>query len=171
MKLTPVSYIVLGMLDQFGESTPYRIKQIVAASVGCFWTFQHAQLYSEPKRLAAAGLVTERSEEGGRRRNLYELTDAGREALREWVAKPTAELGELRHPALLKIFFGADPAEVAPVQLAAHGELLAQYEALRDSFPDDAPAGWRITLDAGIRAERGFVEFWRGLAPGEEPSG
>ena len=40
-----------------GEATPYRLKQMVAASVGNFWTLQHAQLYTEPERLAKAGLA------------------------------------------------------------------------------------------------------------------
>lgn len=170
MKLTPISYIVLGMLEQFGESTPYGLKQVVAASVGNVWSFQHAQLYSEPERLAESGLVTERREQGGRRRKRYTITAAGREALRAWVAEPTDELGELRQPALLKLFFGADPARVAPAQVAAHSRLLAEWETLRDALPDDVPPGWRLTLDAGIRAERGFVEYWRELAPDSEPS-
>ena len=74
IRLTPTSYIVLGLLELAGESTPYGLKQLVAGSVGHFWTLQHAQLYSEPERLAKAGHVTERRERGGRRRRLYSLT-------------------------------------------------------------------------------------------------
>ena len=44
VRLTPTSYIVLGLLQFAGESTPYRLKQLVAGSVGYFWTLQHAQL-------------------------------------------------------------------------------------------------------------------------------
>ena len=51
-RLTPTSYIVLGLLAWMGESTPYRLKQVVARSVGNFWTLQHAQLSTEPERLA-----------------------------------------------------------------------------------------------------------------------
>ena len=78
IRLTPTSYIVLGLLELAGESTPYALKQLVAASVGHFWTLQHAQLYTETERLAAAGYVTESREPGGRRRKLYALTDRGR---------------------------------------------------------------------------------------------
>ena len=58
LRLTPISYIVLGLLSWAGEATPYRLKQLVAASVGNFWTLQHAQLYTEPERLAKAGYLT-----------------------------------------------------------------------------------------------------------------
>ena len=52
IRLTPTSYIVLGLLEFAGESTPYGLKQLVSASVGNFWTLHHAQLYTEPERLA-----------------------------------------------------------------------------------------------------------------------
>jgi PadR family transcriptional regulator, regulatory protein AphA len=58
LRLTPISYIVLGFVAWSGEATPYRLKQLVARSVGNFWTLQHAQLYTEPERLAAAGYLT-----------------------------------------------------------------------------------------------------------------
>lgn len=171
MKLTPASYIVLGLLDQFGESTPYRLKRLVAASIGHFWSFQHAQLYSEPARLAEGGLVTETQEEGGRRRKLYRLTDAGQAALDEWREQPADDIGELRQPALLKLFFGADPHLIAGPQLVAHQAKLAEFEAIRDGMPADAPQGWRLALDSGIRAEREFVAYWRSVADGAAAKG
>ena len=64
-RLTPTSYIVLGLLEWGGRCTPYDLKGLVKLSVGNFWTLQHAQLYTEPARLAAAGYVTEEREEGG----------------------------------------------------------------------------------------------------------
>ena len=54
-RLSPISFIVLGLLERFGTSTPYELKGFVKESIGNFWTLQHAQLYSEPERLAAAG--------------------------------------------------------------------------------------------------------------------
>jgi PadR family transcriptional regulator AphA len=159
-ELRPISYIVLGFLAWAGETTPYRLKQLVAQSVGNFWTLQHAQLYSEPERLAKEGYLTETRERGGRRRKLYAITDKGRRALDEWRSEPTDETFELRAPALLKLFFGADPAQLAPVQVEAHRRKLAEYELIRDTMPDDVPAGPRLALDAGIEAERQQVAWW-----------
>lgn len=159
-RLTPTSYIVLGLLEAAGEATPYDLKQMVAASLGNFWSLQHAQLYSEPQRLAAAGYLTERRETGGRRRRHYRLTPEGRSALRAWLAEPTAELAELRDLALLKVFFGARPAAVAERQVEAHRAKLAEYEAIMEQAGDELPEGARITLEAGIGAERAWIRFW-----------
>jgi DNA-binding PadR family transcriptional regulator len=164
VRLTPTSYIVLGLLEFAGESTPYGLKQLVSASVGNFWTLHHAQLYSEPERLAKGGYASEKRERGGRRRRLYEITDRGRKALDDWRGEPTTSLGELREPALLKLFFGADPAAIANTQLPAHRAKLAEYEAIRDRMPDNVPQGPRLALEAGILNERHFIDFWEQLA-------
>jgi DNA-binding PadR family transcriptional regulator len=164
IRLTPTSYIVLGLIEWAGEATPYRLKQLAAGSVGYFWSLQHAQLYTEPERLAKAGYLTEKREETGRRRRLYTITGRGRKALEEWRTEGTRALGELREPALLKLFFGADPAQLAEVQIAANRARLAEYEAIRDSMPEDVPAGPRKALEAGIRVEREMVAFWEELA-------
>ena len=163
IRLTPTSYIVLGLLEWAGESTPYRLKQLVAVSVGYFWSLQHAQLYTEPERLAKAGYVTERREDGGRRRRLYTITDKGRQALEEWRTEGTGALAELREPAVLKLFFGADPAQLAAVQIPANRARLAEYERLHDSMPDDVPEGPRKALEAGMRVEREMIAFWEEL--------
>jgi PadR family transcriptional regulator AphA len=163
MQLTPTSYIVLGLLEWFGEATPYALKQMVAGSIGNFWTLHHAQLYSEPERLAKGGYVTEEREQGGRRRKTYTITASGREALTEWRAEPTAAVPELRAPALLKLFFGADPAQLAPAQLEAHRSKLAEYERIRETMPRSVPEGPRIALDAGIANERQQITWWEAI--------
>ena len=39
IRLTPVSYIVLGLLDRAdGAATPYQLKAAVASSIGNFWS-------------------------------------------------------------------------------------------------------------------------------------
>ncbi len=168
-RLTPTSYIVLGMLEAAGESTPYDLKRGVAASLGNFWSLQHAQLYTEPERLAAAGYLSERREHGGRRRKHYKITAQGQKALREWLAEPTDELTELRDPGLLKIFFGADPGTLANQQLRAHRDKLAEYEEILELAGAELPAGMRLSVEAGIGHEREWVRFWGRLAgePGE----
>jgi PadR family transcriptional regulator AphA len=160
LRLTPTSYIVLGFVDWAGEATPYRLKQMVAGSVGNFWTLQHAQLYTEPERLTTAGYLSKERERTGRRRKLYRITAKGRNALDEWRAEPTDAIPELRAPALLKLFFGADPAELAPLQVEAYRRKLDEYEQLRDSMPANVPEGPRLALDAGIASMRQQIAWW-----------
>lgn len=159
-RLTPASYIVLGLLDAAGEATPYDLKGLVAGGLGEFWSIQHAQIYSEPERLAQAGLVAERREESGRRRRHYRITAEGRKALGSWIEEPANELTELRDLGLLKLFFGAEPAAVARGQLPAHRAKLAEHERSLAELGTQAPASLRLVLEAGIGHEREWVRFW-----------
>src|SRR5687767_9365155 len=162
-RLTAVSYMVLGLIENAGEATPYQLKAFAGQSVGNFWTIQHAQLYTESERLAKAGLLDEDREEGGRRRKTYKLTPAGRKALGEWRSSPTSEIGELRSPGLLQLFFGAEPGPLAEAQLEAHGAKLAEYEDLHARAKDWLPAGQRLALESGIDHERLWLKFWRSV--------
>jgi len=160
IELRATSYIVLGLLSMFEEATPYDLKQMVSGPLGHVWSLPHSQLYAEPARLARAGYVTEHQEPDGRRRKLYSLTNRGRAALEAWLGNPTPELYMLRDLALLKLFFGADPHELAKVQLDTHRQRLSEYEALREQLTEDAPVGPRLALELGIRHERETESFW-----------
>jgi DNA-binding PadR family transcriptional regulator len=165
ISLTPTSYIVLGLLEQAGPSTPYDLKALVAASVGNLWSVPHSQLYAEPKRLAAGGYLVERREQSGRRRRTYELTEEGGAALAAWRADASDAPTELRDLGLLKLFFGADPRQVAARQLAAHEAKLAEYEEIHAATPPESrSSGPVLTLEAGIAHEREWVRYWRRLA-------
>ena len=164
IRLSPVSYIVLGLVAWAGEATPYDLKGMVAASVGNFWSLQHAQLYSEPERLAGAGLLDEEREEGGRRRKRYRVTEAGRRALEDWLATPLGEMTELRDPGLLQLFFGADPRRLAAVQLETHRAKLAEYEATYATPLLRELKGPRLALEAGIAHQREWIRYWERLA-------
>lgn len=165
--LTPTSYLVLGCLNSAGPATSYDIKQLVTAGIGYFWSFPHAQLYSEPARLLTVGLVSDEQETHGRRRRVYTITPAGVDALQTWLTEPTSELPEIRDIALLKVFFGADARDptalprLATTQLRAHQERLAVYEAMNTDATPEHP---RSALQFGIAYERSVMAFWAELA-------
>jgi DNA-binding PadR family transcriptional regulator len=164
VNLTPTSAIVLGLLELIGEGTPYDLKQAVGITVGHFWTFQHAQLYTETERLAKAGLLREEREEGGRRRKHYSLTPQGRAALDEWRGELHDEVPELRDLGMLKLFLGADPEALGQAQLAAHEAKLREYYEIRKLDLGNEPRGPWIALEAGIQYEKQMIRFWKGLA-------
>lgn len=170
--LSPVQVIVLGLLRLGGEATPYDLKQRVSGSVGNFWSVPHSQLYSEPDRLVDRGLVSVERELGGRRRKSYSITAAGERALDRWVADPPTDLGELRTPALLAVFFGSDPVAIAATQLPLHEAKLAEYEQLiaagRAAAPD-APPGPLLTIQAGVLTERAWIAYWTAIRDGVDP--
>jgi DNA-binding PadR family transcriptional regulator len=165
IRLTPTSYIVLGLISAAGRATPYDLKRVHQQGIGGFWSLNHAQLYAEPDRLVSGGYLSVEREEGGRRRKLYELTERGREAFASWLSTPTDEFTELRDPGLLQLFFDAAPGPLAEVQRRIHAERLAEYEALHDSA-GDWPEGARLVLESGIGHEREWLRFWEGVAGG-----
>jgi PadR family transcriptional regulator, regulatory protein AphA len=165
--LTPTSYIVLGLLEAAGPSTPYALKQGIAGSIGNFWPVPHSQLYAEPDRLGRGGYVTEEREPGGRRRRVYAITSRGSEALAAWLEDTDVRLPELRDPGLLKLFFGADPKAIAPGLVERYTEKLATYRALHAGLRatgDHAAAGALLTLEAGIEHAEVWLAYWSRLA-------
>ncbi len=173
-RLSPTSYLVLGLLAREGPSTPYDLEQHVQATVGNFWSFRHTLLYTEPPRLATLGLVTEVRESEGRRRRVFAITPAGIEALGSWLDRPSGAPTEIRDPGLLQLFFAdlaSDEAKLrlAERQLAIHQAKLAAYrEDERQERRADGPQRgrrtvehWRgETLPMGLRYESAAVDFW-----------
>ena len=173
-RLTSTSYLVLGLIEREGPSTPYELKRHVAATIGHFWSFPHALLYTEPARLVELDMLTEKREADGRRRRLFTITDRGRAAIQAWLAKPSLEPTELRDAGLLQLFFADlgsadDRRALAEAQVAIHRAALARYEddrrGDRGLNGSDSPARsvehWRgVTLPMGLLYERAAVEFW-----------
>lgn len=173
IKLTVTSHVVLGLIALRGPSTPYDLKRAVGRSVAFFWPFPHSQLYSEPERLATAGLLRCEEETGGRNRKTYHLTPAGRTAITQWVTTPLGDMPELRDTALLQLFFSELTSRdaivaVARAQIALHQDRLATYEALATRHAGNRTLARRMSpMGFGIRLEKANIAFWTEIA--EDP--
>lgn len=165
-KLTPTSYVVLGMVAMRGATTSYDLKRAIGHSVGYFWPFPHAQLYSEPKRLVELGLLSVSSEQDGRRRQTYTVTDVGMKELRSWLAEPTNEQMQVRDVAEMKLFFGefAEPDDLlalARAQIGQHRERIATYVDIQQRFADREDVAVRmVPLRLGLEMELAALRFW-----------
>jgi len=170
IRLSPTSYLILGLISYRGPSTPYQLKQAVSRSVGYFWPFPHTQLYEEPDRLARAGLLTEEREEQGRRRRTYAITEAGWAALKVWLHEPTTDVMQLRDLAVLKIFFSEfmsteDLVAMAEEQVRLYEQRLAEYAVIDARYANRPELGRRMaSLDFGFRLARAAHAFWREIA-------
>src|SRR3712207_6508744 len=103
-ELSPTGRVILGMVAAAPRSG-YDIKRIVDHSTRFFWAASYGQIYPELKALAERGLIEPEGEaEGGRRRTSYRITEAGREAFRDWI-EGAGLTRELRDEGLLKLFF------------------------------------------------------------------
>ena len=86
-QLTPFSYAVLVLVGEGGAGPHDLVRMMRRGRV--YWAASESQWYAEPKRLERLGLLRSRKEPGRTRpRTVYELTDSGRAALREWAATP-----------------------------------------------------------------------------------
>lgn len=160
IRLTATSHALLALLDQLGEATPYEIKQALEKSIENFWPVPHTTAYEEPARLAAAGYLSVRQEEGGRRRKAYALTEEGRTALAAWAKDPTVLPPQVRDEAVLKVFAGADPGPLLEAREAWHREKLAELQGYLDEVGDaeDWQRSQRV-LTVGVAYHRKMLEL------------
>jgi DNA-binding PadR family transcriptional regulator len=161
--------VVLGMIGLRGPSTSYDLKRAINRSIGYFWTFPHAGLYSEPQRLESMGLLSADSEEDGRRRRTYSLTEEGLRELRAWLAAPTNEHFQLRDVAELKLFFNElgepdDVRRLAREQITQHEERIRVFEGMQQRYGQVAGVAPRmVTLRLGLEMEYAALRFWNAL--------
>src|SRR5918996_3376766 len=85
-KLPTTAYAVLCLLA-LQPWTGYELTQQAKRSLRFVWPKAESLLYAQPPRLVEAGLARVEVEHvGGRKRNRYFITRAGRAALRRWLA-------------------------------------------------------------------------------------
>jgi PadR family transcriptional regulator AphA len=163
--LTNGSYLVMGLVELMGPTTPYDLETVVQRSgMMNFWWLPHTQLYNECARLAGDGYLNEEREENGRRKRLYRVTDAGREALSRWRTEPLDEPEQTRDPALLKLFFGGDPALIATAEIERHQRQLDEHEQVAAKIGDRRLGGRGTVLAYSLAYERMALDFWSQVA-------
>lgn len=130
-KLTPFSYAVLVLVGEAGAGA-HDLVRMMRDGEHVVWSSSPSQWYAEPKRLAELGLLqAEKTPGRTHERTHYTLTDAGRDAVRAWLAQPSAFTRIQCEPIVRAL--GAEYAEPATVasSLEALREPLAQaYAAL-----------------------------------------
>ncbi|MFT4199308.1 PadR family transcriptional regulator [Gordonia sp. (in: high G+C Gram-positive bacteria)] len=151
--------------------TGYEIAQQFDRSIGHFWSATHQQVYRTLKKLHVDGLVDFEPvvQDGRPDKKVYQLSDAGREALAKWVSTPTA-VTPLRNELGVKIR-GAEHGDLASIILEleqyrdSNRQLLEFYRSsAAQDFPNpDALTGRKLhqylVLRGGIRAATSVVEW------------
>jgi DNA-binding PadR family transcriptional regulator len=100
-KLTAFSYAILGLVGRNGAGPHDIVRMMREGAV--FWTTSESHFYAEPKRLAKLGYLAAEKQPGRtRERTHYRLTDAGRQALTDWLAQPAA-MPRIQNEAALKL--------------------------------------------------------------------
>jgi PadR family transcriptional regulator AphA len=161
MELSPTAYVILGMLG-WRPMSGYEIKSIVDKSTRFFWAASYGQIYPELRRLSDGGLIEGRaSPQGGRKRNVYRLTAAGRKELRAWL-KADPEVYEVRDEGLLKLFFaaatnGGSALGTLDAMRRQHQQVVEQLKAVEAEGP---PAGFAyLVLRHGIEFHEWIADW------------
>ena len=170
MKNSRTAYVLLGMLSIQPNLSGYELHKAIEDNFGSFWGESYGQIYPALKRLKDEGLIEAREPISAtrKRRQEYALTDAGRVALREWLALPFQN-DPPRNEFLLKLFFcseagpGVALAHVREVQ-GRNRRMLATLEGIEKmarARPTNNPPQpyWMMTLGLGIALTRAALDW------------
>lgn len=96
---------ILGLLN-YHEMTGYEIMQVFRDSLNFFWKAQTSQIYRELNTLEKQGYVSKTAvtQQGKPDKNVYAVTQEGREELLRWLAEDGLKLNP-RSMTLMKVFF------------------------------------------------------------------
>jgi DNA-binding PadR family transcriptional regulator len=179
-RLTQTEHAVLATLGHFGpgEVSGYDVKKFVDNALGYVWAPSKTHLYAVLRRLVDAGLASRREVAQSSRPNkqLYRITEPGRDVVRAWLDTPETETDPDRSVFMLKLFFGSQASRDSLLaQLATFRDLYAQrlatYEEMREAIEARGPENeftYRALL-YGIARARAAVE-WADEALGALPS-
>jgi DNA-binding PadR family transcriptional regulator len=170
MKNNRTAYVILGGLSIQSNLTGYELHKGIEENFGSFWGESYGQIYPTLKRLVAEGLIeaSKPALASRKRRQEYSLTDAGRAALREWLAQPFQN-DPPRNEFLLKLFFGREAApgvalmHVREVQ-RRNQNMLATLEGIEHMSRDDRSQNpnkpyWMLTLGLGLALTRAALDW------------
>jgi DNA-binding PadR family transcriptional regulator len=170
--VNPTAGSILGFLATFGAMTGWDLEKMVDASIGNFWNVTRSQVYRELRDLAGRGLVVG-GQPGPRDRTPFEITYAGRQALREWLARdPGPDV--IRHRLLLTVFFSdqLEPgrlSEILAAQRDEHVEALRRYREIHANL--EAASAMAATAAFGVRYEEMVVAWIDSLVATPSTSG
>ncbi|NPV89167.1 MAG: PadR family transcriptional regulator [Firmicutes bacterium] len=168
-KINKTRYAILGVLS-LKPGSGYDIKKFCDDSIFYFWNENYGHLYPVLRQLEKDGLVTRSSEqtEGKPPRNVYSITDQGREELHRWLMLPV-EPYPFRSELLLKMFFAvniprSNLIEKLEQKIQNESSLMRDFAAIEDLIKNrfgGRPEAdlWLATLDYGKRMTLAAIEW------------
>jgi PadR family transcriptional regulator, regulatory protein AphA len=165
-------HVILTLLHR-RPATGYEIVKEFETVVGYFWSASHQQVYRDLGKLAEEGLVrfTLVPQEEKPDRKVYELTQEGEEALREWIESPI-QPRNLHDELLVRLLAGELVGSVAlrtllESQRELRQEKLEKYRRIEEDHFSDAelealPPVHQLAcmmLRLGIRGEEAWLEW------------
>ena len=154
-----MEHLILGLL-LLSPMTGYQVQQFIRTNLSLICSHSAGSVHTALEKLGRQGYVTAaETAQGGRRRKVFSITPAGREAFSSWIARPM-DAGKGKNMELSRLFFLglAKPEERAAA-------IRVQFEAARQG-PLPPGQDWQsilrfqgYTLDYGIAAAA-FEKDW-----------
>jgi DNA-binding PadR family transcriptional regulator len=142
-----LEYILLGLLSA-APASGYDLKREFQEGIGHFWAAEISQIYTTLKRLAKRRWVraTVVPSDKGPPRRVYEVTPAGRAALRAWLASGP-QFGDQRITFLAQLYLlhGGDDAD----EMRAFLRQTRDYFERRLAWLREAEATWLADCPGG----------------------
>lgn len=163
---------ILGLLN-YREMTGYEIMGTFRDSLNYFWDAKTSQIYRELQGLEQKGWVdkTVVPQTGKPDKNVYAITEAGREELLRWLADDDVGL-RIKTPILMKVFFLGERSREENIRYFESvkrncEQLLKGLEAVPqhiDTYGDiigqrDKAFYWQMTLEYGRRIAQMQIEW------------
>lgn len=172
-KANKSKYALLGVLSHHSGSG-YDIKKFCDQSIGYFWNENYGHIYPVLKKLEEENLITKTTEEteGHPQKNIYSITQKGKDDLNNWLTLPIDEVPR-RSEILLKIFFSTEiPTkdiikrledvkndcingfnELSKVEMRLKSDEFTKSNSKKDL------ALWTITVKCGIKNVQAEIEW------------
>lgn len=163
-----IKYSILGLLH-YEDMHGYRIKDHLEKNFGHMWSINYGQIYQNLKKMEEEGLVEmvemAPSEDGGPRKKLYTVTDAGRDEFARWLAGSPERQMLLRDPFLTRfVFFGFGDDDRALETIDEQIDIYAeQLERRRTNMPRWSQQSdyVRLMAELGVEFNEMYLEWLR----------
>ncbi len=164
-------FAILGMLTLGKKKSGYDLKKAIATSTANFWSESYGNIYPTLRKLLEEGAIREENDKvpaTKRPKQLYSITEKGRQSLKQWLRQPMAERSE-DNELLLKLFFGSmmSPGESLTLVKAHrdhHIALLERFKAIErrimtGSSTDEQKVYLRATLSYGQAVSQALIQW------------
>lgn len=161
-------FAILGMLAILKKSSGYDLKKHMESSTQYFWKETFSSIYPVLEDLEEQKLIikVDTPTRNDRKRNVYTLTPAGQDILKNWLVDPSEDV-QLRNELMLKLFFGnLVPIEVSIEHLERYKKdlknklfLFREIESELSTIDSLESLYSLITLDHGIRQASTSLEW------------
>ncbi|GAA6151882.1 PadR family transcriptional regulator [Pseudoteredinibacter isoporae] len=165
-----LKHAILTLLET-EESSGYDLLKQFQSRLGYFWNASHQQIYAQLKTMHADGLIDFHIEAQDNKpdKKIYTLTNAGRDALSDWVRHPL-KLGKVNDALLVKLYAGhlADQSQLLEEMKDYrdnHQRMLNTFRAIEDEYRSSTKKEQEnlalpyLTLRRGIIGEQACLDW------------